>query len=212
MQNVPTPPRQIDETLKPQQDSTNVETITAKPVAARMLSTTRLLMRRICSKNSLFGVVGGLGLTLMAVGLFEYPGQSTTSTSDKPLPASAPGVAAGDAPNSSTCDRQDRVALAAAQAAVSEVRRAIALSQADVAQADINIQTFKAKYDRDLELYRSGAVNSQQLAQSRVAHDFGKQQKQIALEGLKHAQGQLTEAVNLVKMRSQLARAGTISN
>lgn len=163
----------------------------------------------IFSTKSLVGMAGGLGLALMAVGLFEYPGQSTTSSNEL-QPAAATGAATGDAPNSSTCNRQARVALTAANVAVNEAKRAIALSQADVAQADINIQTFKAKYDRDLELHKSGAVNDRQLAQSRVAHDFGKQQKQIALEGLKHAEAQLAEAVNLVKMRSQLARAGEI--
>ena len=191
MQNVPTPPRKIHETLAPQQDLTSVGTTTPKRMVTKMPSLDRLVTRQICFTKSLVGIVGGLGLTLMAVGLFEYPGQSTTSTSDKPLAASVTGVATGDAPNSSTCDRQARAAMAAAQSAVSEAKRAIALSQADVAQADINIQTFKAKYERDLELHRNGTVNSQQLAQSRSAHDFGKQQKQIALEGLKHAQGQL---------------------
>ncbi len=169
------------------------------------------LTRRIFATKSLVATLGGLGLGLMAVGLFENPGQSTTSARDRPLPALVIEVATdNDAPNSPDCDRQARAAMAAANVAVSEAKKAIALSQADVAQADINIQTFKAKYERDLKLHRQGAVNSRRLSQARVAHDFGKQQKQIALEGLKHAEAQLAEAVNLVKMRSQLARAGEI--
>jgi hypothetical protein len=189
MHDEPTNRHKIDETLTPR-------ATTVSPV------------RQIFVPKSLVVTLGGLGLGLMVVGLFDYPGQSTTSDSDKPLPASVTEVATNnDAPNHN-CDRQARAAMAAANAAVSEAKRAIILSQADVAQADINIQTFKAKYDRELELHRQGAVNSQ-LSQARVAYDFGKQQKQIAIEGLKHAQGQLTETVSLVKTRSpQLARAG----
>jgi hypothetical protein len=213
MRNVPTPPRQIDETLAPQPE-TNVGTTTPaqQQADARMPSIDRLLRHRICSAKSLIKIVGGLGLTLMAVELFEYLGQSPATASNKPIPASVTAVATEDTPTSGTCNRQAREAITAVRATVSDARKAIELSQADVAQADINIQTFKAKYDRELERYRRGAGNSQQLARARVAYDFGKQQKQIALEGLRHAQVQLTEAVNLVKTRSQLARAGTLSD
>jgi hypothetical protein len=189
MQNDPNNPSKIDKAITPQRVTT------VSPV------------RRICSTQSLVAILGGLGIMTMAVGVFEYPGQSTTSASDRPMPAAVTKVATNNTPTDRTGDRQARVAIAAAQAAVNEAKRAIALSEADVAQADINIQTFQTKYERYRELHKRGAVNSRQLAQARVAHDFGKQQKQIALEGLKHARGQLTEAINLANARSQLARA-----
>jgi hypothetical protein len=165
----------------------------------------------------------GLGIMMMGVGAIEYSGQSTalrqatfgasidrqpaitrTAAPTKTTPTDRSLIVA----NSGSTDRQtagntpNRVQIA--QAALEDAKVALALSQADVEQADINIQTFKTEYDRHQELHKRGDIDRQKLATAKKAYDFAQHQKSYALHGLKQAKIQLAAAeIGVEKARSQ---------
>jgi hypothetical protein len=69
---------------------------------------------------------------------------------------------------------------------------AFALSQAHLVQADANLQKFQSDYNRYKTLASQTKVTGKQLQAAKVAYDLAQLQKSSALEGLKHAQAQLT--------------------
>ncbi|AFY94549.1 hypothetical protein [Chamaesiphon minutus] len=172
-------------------------------------------VKRLFLWEKLFASISvGLGIMMMGVGAIEYPGQSTAlrqvtltesidrqplqtiaTTSDLPAKQNRITTAPGTKPDP----------IQIAQAALQEAKTALTLSRADVAQADINIQTFKKDYDRDRELYKQGKASSQQLAQAKSEYDFAQQQKRYALHGLKQVEQQVEAAeAALDTVRSQL--------
>ncbi len=169
-------------------------------------------------KKPLMSISVRLAITTVAVSTIEYPSHSTaihpatlgskidrlqpseiaTSVSkpkltpvDRPFPvATMVAIHSGDREAASTAvDRRD-----AAKAAVKDAKLALALSQADVAQARINTQTFKQDYDRYQDLSKRGLVNPQQLARAKHIYNFAKLQNSYALHGLKIVQSQLAAA------------------
>jgi hypothetical protein len=176
-------------------------------------------------KKILTAILVGLGTTTVAISTIEQPGKSTAiqparlghSIDRQPAITGAAAPTKTTPPdlrviaaNSTSTDRQPAAASTApdrvkiAQAALEEAQVALALSQADVEQADINIQTFKTEYDRHQELHRRGAIDRQKLARAKKAYDFAHHQKSYAIHGLKQVKLQLAAAeIGVDKARSQ---------
>jgi hypothetical protein len=131
----------------------------------------------------------GLGMTALVVSTLEYPSQSTAMRPPTSRSSTLANSAANEQAASTTQDRPDL-----AQTAVKEAKLAIALSQADVAQADINIQTFKHDYDRYQDLSKRGLIERQKLVRAKHIYHFAQRQKSYALHGLKIARAQLAAA------------------
>jgi hypothetical protein len=156
----------------------------------------------------------GLGIMMMGVGTIEYPGQSIAlrqstvreSIDRQPLPAIATTsnpTTNQDPHPAATSAKPDRLQIA--KAALQDAKVALALSQADVEQADINIETFQNEYERYQDLYKRGAGNRQKLVQAKSGYDFAKRQKSYALHGLKQVRLQLDAAeadIDTVRARS----------
>jgi hypothetical protein len=222
MQHGPNNTSEIDEKIIKDRDlivaslrsrSANREPANAAPVG-------RSTDRATGWKQSIAGISIGLGMTMLATIAIDYPRQSIAfPVTFKPSPAkyAARQVAALTTPNraliavSTGSDRHREAATAPdrleqAQTAVKEAKIAIALSQADVTQAELNLQTFKTDYDRDRDLYRSGTIDRQKLARTSKIYDFAKAQKGRARDGLQQAQAQLIDAelgVDRLRVRSQ---------
>ncbi|PSB57544.1 hypothetical protein [Chamaesiphon polymorphus] len=219
MQNSQTDTSRIDTKIVAQ-DSITVDTGTA--LTDRQVVTTAPLktrVRRLFLWEKLFASISmGLGIMMMGVGTVEYPDRSISlrqatvieSIDRQPLPtittaSNLPANRDRNPVDSST--KPDR--LQAALATLQEAKTALTLSQADVAQAEINIQTFKKDYDRYQDLYKRGSANSQQLAQARSGYDFAQKQKSYALHGLKQVEQQLAAAkadLNIVRSQSRSSK------
>ncbi len=113
----------------------------------------------------------------------------------RPGTLASPPIVAVTAPNRSlialsTGSYRNREAATApdrleqAKTALKEAKIALALSQADLTQAELNLQTFKTDYERDRDLHRSGAIDRQKLARTNKIYNFAKMRKGDALYGL----------------------------
>jgi hypothetical protein len=199
MQNAPNNPSQADEKIVREQDLITVGR--ASPLADRESPKTPPLTVQLVPiarwKKSVAAIGVGIGLVTFDVTmLFDRPVRSTApspATSKRSIPKQRPQA------------KPSKIAIA--QAALKEAKAAITLSQERVAQAHVNLQAFQTNYDRQQQLYTSGTVDRQKLAQAKVAADFAKTQKSHALHGLNQAQLQLTAAEeDISEVRSQLAQ------
>ena len=228
MQNPITNTAKIDDRIAMARDSTTVST---SPLDNQDAVKTAPVTAMSRWQKPLAVISVGVGMTIMAVTTVEYPGQATFGRSIERQPPQAIPVLARQFSSRETAttnltpphgsltvatdrnlERKREARLATAQATVAESKAALALSQADVAQAHINVQTFKNDYDRHQDLFKSGVVNSQKLVQARIAYDFAKRQKSHAIDGLKQVQAQLNAAAaNVAKVPARSPASGSCS-
>ncbi len=101
-----------------------------------------------------------------------------------------------------------RSGIPAAEAAVQEAQAGIPAAQAQVAQADANLQKAQVDYKRYQDLYRQGAIPSQQLDTARATYGVDLAQRNAALQAVEQAKARLASAKQgVAKAKSQLAQA-----
>ncbi len=79
-----------------------------------------------------------------------------------------------------------------AQNPTQDAQVALALSEAHLAQTNTNLEKFQSDYSRHKTLALEGKVTPKQLQTAKTAYDLAQLQKSSALQGLQHAQSQLT--------------------
>jgi transposase InsO family protein len=103
--------------------------------------------------------------------------------------------------------RADRsVPFQSAHVTLKEARVAVALSQAHVAQARINLIEFQAKHDNSKILSQQGKFSSQQLDTAKAAYALAQSQHRSALIGLQECTAQLVAA------KAEVSRLGRKAN
>jgi hypothetical protein len=96
--------------------------------------------------------------------------------------------------------------LNSAQIALKEAQVAVSLSQAQLAQARINLREFQAKHDTAKILSAQGKVNRQAATTAKAAYNLAQLQHRSAAIGLQGSQAQLIAA------KAQVSRLGCKAN
>jgi membrane fusion protein, multidrug efflux system len=85
-------------------------------------------------------------------------------------------------------------AIANAEAQVNAAKAGIPKAQDQLAQAEANLENAQLEYDRQQNLYRSGAVSRQNLDRARQTYRVAVAQNNSEREGIRQAEAQLAQA------------------
>jgi membrane fusion protein (multidrug efflux system) len=85
-------------------------------------------------------------------------------------------------------------AIANAEAQVNAAKAGIPKAQDQLAQEEANLENARTEYDRNNNLYRSGAISRQTLDRARQAYRVALAQRDAEKEGIRQAQAQLAQA------------------
>jgi hypothetical protein len=141
--------------------------------------------------------IAGLGIVGLVVAGFIYLPTSNSQSTDRtnvpivpPMVSSDPdlGTTAGEAV------KQQPVRPNSTQITLKEAQVAVDLSQAQLAQARINLAKFQAKHDNAKILAAQGKVSRQAAATAKAAYKLAQLQHSSAAIGLQASQAQLIAA------------------
>lgn len=152
-------------------------------------------------------ILAGLGVGSLFISISSVSDAEATSARQVADRAIGQPVVASIVSSASTADRgnlstaarvetnEDRPApLQPAHVTLKEAQVAVALSQAHLAQARINLIEFQAKHDDSKILSQQGKVSRQQLDTAKAAYTLAQSQHRSALIGLQECTAQLVAA------------------
>jgi hypothetical protein len=165
-------------------------------------------------------ILAGLGAGLLVVSFSDSCAVQSTRVppvADRVmvLPLVAPTIVSSESTSSraelstnagAEVDDNQPVRINSAEIALKEAKVAVALSQAQLAQARINLIEFQAKHNNAKSLSEQGRVSRQHLDTAKAAYELAKLQHSSASIGLQESRTQLVAA------KTEVCRLGRKAN
>lgn len=139
--------------------------------------------------------IAGVGIVgLVVAGLFNLPISSQQVDRTIELPILTPIVSSDLTSEQVDVKEKQPVRLSSAQIALKDAQVTVSLSQAQLAQARINLSEFQAKHNNVKILSAQGKVNRKQADLAVAAYKLAQLQHSSASIGLQDSQAQLIAA------------------
>jgi hypothetical protein len=144
-------------------------------------------------------ILAGLGVGILIVSTSDSCVVRSTrapQVADRPidLPLVAPTIVNSESTAAVEVEDEQPIRLNSARIALKEARVAVSLSQAQLAQARINLIEFQAKHNKAKILSAQGKISRQHLDTAKAAYELAKLQHSSATIGLKESMTQLVAA------------------